>query len=88
MVTKQFIVTEKVGLHARPATLLVQEASQFSSDIEIEWKENKTNAKSILGVMSLGISFGDTFTIHANGEDETEAMEQINQLFLKEGIAK
>lgn len=87
MITKQFTVTGETGLHARPATLLVQEASRYTSDVELEYGNKKVNVKSIMGVMSLGIAQGASFTIITDGHDEAEAMESIEELFKKEGIA-
>lgn len=88
MTTKEFEITSEVGLHARPATLLVQEASRYSSDIELEHNDKKVNVKSIMGVMSLGLSKGSTFNMVISGPDEEEAMAGIEALFAKESIAK
>ncbi|MBS4207806.1 phosphocarrier protein HPr [Bacillus sp. FJAT-50079] len=88
MTEKQFTVIADTGIHARPATLLVQTASRFSSDIELGYKDKKVNLKSIMGVMSLGIGKGAEITISANGNDEDEAMDSIRELFEKEGLAE
>ncbi|MBS4193793.1 phosphocarrier protein HPr [Bacillus sp. FJAT-49732] len=85
---KQFTVTSDTGIHARPATMLVQTASRFSSDIQLEYKDKKVNLKSIMGVMSLGIGKGVNITISADGSDEEEAMAGIEELFQKEGLAE
>lgn len=87
MISKEFTVTGETGLHARPATQLVQVASRFSSDVELEYQNKKVNVKSIMGVMSLGIAQGGKFTIIIDGHDEEEAMKNIEELFTKEGIA-
>jgi len=87
MITKQFTVTSETGLHARPATQLVQEASRYSSDVELEYQNKKVNVKSIMGVMSLGMAQGAAFTIIIDGPDEEEAMTNIEELLNKEGIA-
>ncbi len=58
MAEKQFKVTAETGIHARPATILVQAASKFDSEIHLEYKEKKVNLKSIMGVMSLGVGQG------------------------------
>ena len=63
-----------MGVHARPATLLVQTASKDDSDINLEYKGKKVNLKSIMGVMSLGIGKGAEITISADGEDETSGV--------------
>ncbi|WP_233711037.1 MULTISPECIES: phosphocarrier protein HPr [Lederbergia] len=88
MIEKQFTVTSDTGIHARPATMLVQTASRFSSDIQLEYKDKKVNLKSIMGVMSLGIGKGVNITISADGSDEEEAMAGIEELFQKEGLAE
>ncbi len=77
---KEFIVKNKVGLHARPAALFVQTAKGFSSEITVEKDGNKVNAKSILGVLSLGAEKGSKIIIEINGEDEKEAMEAFEKL--------
>lgn len=87
MIKKEFTITSEIGLHARPATLLVQEASRYGSDIELQYEEKKINAKSIMGVMSLGLSKGTKFSIIADGHDQDEAIEGIKSLFEKEEIA-
>lgn len=88
MISKQFKVITETGIHARPATLLVQEASKHSSDIQLDYNDKKVNVKSIMGVMSLGIGMNAEFTITADGSDEEEAMQGIVALFTKEGIAE
>jgi len=88
MIEKQFTVTSDTGIHARPATMLVQTASRFSSDIQLEYKDKKVNLKSIMGVMSLGIGKDVNITISADGSDEEEAMAGIEELFQKEGLAE
>lgn len=88
MITKEYTIIQEVGLHARPATQLVQEASRYSSDIELEFKNKKVNVKSIMGVMSLGMAQGATFSLHIDGHDEEEALQGIDALFTNEGIAE
>lgn len=88
MITKEFTITADVGLHARPATKLVQEASRYSSHIELEYNNKKVNVKSIMGVMSLGIAQGATFSITIDGHDEQEAIEGIEAFLVEEGIAE
>lgn len=85
---KQFTVTADTGIHARPATLLVQTASRYSSDIQLEYKDKKVNLKSIMGVMSLGIGKGAVITISVEGNDAEEAMAGISALFTKEELAE
>src|SRR5699024_1262117 len=88
MTTKEFEITSDVGLHARPATLLVQEASRYASDIELEHEGKSVNVKLIMSVMSLGLSKGKTFKMVVDGHDAEEAMNGIEALFTKENIAK
>ncbi|EIA21263.1 phosphocarrier protein HPr [Listeria fleischmannii 1991] len=83
-----FVVIDETGIHARPATLLVQAASKYSSDIQIEYTGKKVNLKSIMGVMSLGIGKGADITIHAEGSDEKEAIEGLTEVLKKEGLAE
>lgn len=87
MVQKTFHVTAETGIHARPATLLVQAAGKFNSDINLEYKEKKVNLKSIMGVMSLGIGSGSDITIIAEGSDEQDALNAIEETLTKEGLA-
>jgi len=83
MKEEKVIVDNKVGLHARPASLFVQEAAKYSSDINVycqdpETKEDRNaNAKSILGILTLGVFQGTEITITANGEDEQEAVDGL-----------
>lgn len=78
--TKLFLVTDPVGLHARPATLLVNEASKFASDAKIIVGDKEANLKSIMGVMSLGIANGSEFTIEVSGSDESEATQALDAI--------
>ncbi|MCD6427507.1 MAG: HPr family phosphocarrier protein [Caldisericaceae bacterium] len=80
MLKKDFIIQNKVGLHARPASLFVQTANKFKSNITVEKDGNKVNAKSILGILSLGAEKGAHITIEIEGEDEEAAMQALTQL--------
>ena len=73
MASKDFHVVAETGIHARPATLLVQTASKFASDITLEYKGKSVNLKSIMGVMSLGVGQGADVTISAEGADADDA---------------
>ena len=73
-------ITNKTGLHARPAALLVQEANKFKSKITVRKGEKEVNAKSILGVLTLVASRGTRVTVNAEGEDELEALEALKTL--------
>ncbi len=88
MTEKQFKVTADTGIHARPATLLVQTASRFDSEINLEYKGKKVNLKSIMGVMSLGIGQGADISISAEGSDSEEAIRSLDELLKKEGLAE
>ena len=77
MIKKPITIQIASGLEARPIAMLVQVASQFDSEIYVESGKKKVNAKSIMGMMTLGLDNGERVTISANGEDETEAMEKI-----------
>lgn len=81
-----FEVVAESGIHARPATGLVHKASSFSSEIFIEYNERKANLKSILGVMSLGIAQGESFSIYVEGEDEEEAFAGLVSYMQSEGL--
>ncbi len=88
MVEKQFKIIAETGIHARPATLLVQAASKFESDIQLEYKEKKVNLKSIMGVMALGVGQGAEIKIIAEGGDEQSALSSLEELMKKEGLAE
>ncbi|OAH53616.1 MULTISPECIES: phosphocarrier protein HPr [Bacillaceae] len=87
MSKKSYTVIADTGIHARPATLLVQTASKFSSDINLQYKGKTVNLKSIMGVMSLGIGKGAEIVISVDGSDETAALESIETLLKSEGLA-
>ncbi|MFP7170522.1 phosphocarrier protein HPr [Terribacillus sp. 7520-G] len=80
MQEKTFTITSETGIHARPATLLVNKAGQFNSEIELSYKEKKVNLKSIMGVMSLGVPQGAQVVITADGNDEEAALEAIEEV--------
>ena len=88
MAQKQFKVIADTGIHARPATLLVQTASKFDSEINLEYKGKKVNLKSIMGVMSLGVGQGADITISAEGSDADEALRSLAETMKKEGLAE
>jgi phosphocarrier protein len=80
MVQKEFIIQNKVGLHARPAAIFVQMATNFKSKITVEKDGKEVNAKSILGVLSFGAEQGAIITIAAEGEDEQEVLKTFEEL--------
>ena len=77
MYTQEVAINNEVGLHARPATFFIQKANEFKSSIWVEKDERRVNAKSLLGVLSLGITKGTVVTLMADGVDEKEAVEAI-----------
>jgi len=80
MFMKDVVVQNQVGLHARPATFFIQKANEFRSSIWVEKEERRVNAKSLLGVLSLGIIGGTTIRIIADGSDEEAAVEGLVRL--------
>ena len=85
MEKREYTIIADTGIHARPATLLVQQASKFNSDITLEYKGKSVNLKSIMGVMSLGVGKGAEVTITADGADEKDAIEGIDGTIKNEG---
>ena len=77
MYTKNVLIQNQVGLHARPATYFIQKANEFKSSIWIERAERRVNAKSLLGVLSLGIVGGSEINIIADGVDENAAVDAL-----------
>lgn len=86
-VKKDVLVQNQVGLHARPATFFIQKANEFKSSIWVEKDERRVNAKSLLGVLSLGIVGGTSIDIIANGSDEQEAVDSLVAL-VESGFAE
>ena len=80
MYVKEVEVQNQVGLHARPATFFIQKANEYKASIWVEKDERRVNAKSLLGVLSLGIVGGTTIKIIADGNDEAAAVDGIVQL--------
>lgn len=80
MISRGVTIRNSVGLHARPATFFVQKANSFKSSIWVEKEDCRVNAKSLLGVLSLGISKGTAITLIADGVDEADAVEGLATL--------
>ncbi len=80
MVIREVTINNQVGLHARPATFFIQKANEFKSSVWIEKEGRRVNAKSLLGVLSLGIVKGTTINIVADGADEESAVEVLAEL--------
>lgn len=81
MYMKEVTVNNQVGLHARPATFFIQKANEFKCSIWVEKDERRVNAKSLLGVLSLGVVKGTTINLIADGVDEKEAVDALVELF-------
>ena len=80
MISRNVQITNNVGLHARPATFFIQKANSYRSSIWVEKDDRRVNAKSLLGVLSLGIVKGMTITLIADGTDEADALEGLATL--------
>jgi phosphocarrier protein len=88
MAEKQFTVVADSGIHARPATTLVQAASKFDADVNLEYNGKAVNLKSIMGVMSLGIPKDAVIKITAEGSDAEDAVAALEDTMKKEGLAE
>jgi phosphocarrier protein HPr len=88
MAEKTFKITSESGIHARPATVLVQAAGKYDSDVQLEHNGKSVNLKSIMGVMSLGIGQGAEVKIIAQGSDEEEAIADLTEIMAKEGLGE
>lgn len=88
MAEKNFIVTSEAGIHARPATVLINKASQYSSELTIECDGRKANLKSIMGVMAMGIQQNARIKVVAEGSDGEEAISGIAEVFKSEGLGE
>ena len=80
MLTREVTITNSIGLHARPATFFIQKANSYKSSIWVEKDDRRVNAKSLLGVLSLGIAKGMTVTLIADGQDEGTALDGLSDL--------
>lgn len=85
---KSFLVTDPVGLHARPATLLVNEASKYAADTKIIIGDKEANLKSIMGVMSLGVATNQVFEVESVGTDEKEVLNAIAEVVKNSDIGE
>ena len=80
MITREVTITNTIGLHARPATFFIQKANAYKCPVWVEKEDRKVNAKSLLGVLSLGIAQGMTIKLIADGSDENEALDGLESL--------
>jgi len=85
---KKFTIIDEMGLHARPATVLVNTAGKFASDITLDYNGKSVNLKSIMGVMSLGVPHNAEILITAKGEDATEALAALETTLAEQKLAK
>ncbi|MDC3412381.1 phosphocarrier protein HPr [Aquibacillus sp. 3ASR75-286] len=84
---RTFTITDDTGVHARPATLLVNKAGQFESEIELHYNGKTVNLKSIMGVMSLGVPKGAEIKVSVTGNDEEQALDGIAEV-IKEHLGE
>jgi len=80
MVRQELVIKNNVGLHARPATFFIQRANEFKCSIWVEKDSRRVSAKSLLGVLSLGVATGDSILVFAEGEDEDAAVAGLQEL--------
>ena len=80
MISREVVVKSSVGLHARPAMFFIQKANSYASSIWIQKDDRRISAKSLLGVLSMGITGGMTITLIADGPDEAEALNGLEEL--------
>ena len=80
MISRDVTINNPIGLHARPATFFIQRANGFRCSVWVEKEDRKVNAKSLLGVLSLGVAQGMTVKLIADGVDETEALDSLQEL--------
>lgn len=88
MIKKSFRITSETGIHARPATQLVNVAMRYSCDITLSALKRTVDFKSIMGVMALGIYSGTAIEIKCDGKDEESAMDEITDTIIKSGLGK
>ena len=81
VIEKKFVIPNKLGLHARPASMLVKTANRFQSEITIQKGKQKVNAKSIMGVLMLAAGPGSKLIIRVSGIDAERAMSEVEKLF-------
>lgn len=87
MISREVQITNNIGLHARPATFFIQKANCYKSSIWVEKENRRVNAKSLLGVLSLGIAKGMSITLIADGQDEEMALDGLAEL-INSGFAE
>ena len=80
MISREVTITNSIGLHARPATFFIQKENAYKSSVWVEKDDRRVNAKSLLGVLSLGIAQGMTILLIADGQDEEDALNGLSEL--------
>ena len=80
MISREVTITNSIGLHARPATFFIQKANSYKASIWVEKEDRRVSAKSLLGVLSLGLAQGMTVVLIADGQDEEEALKGLSDL--------
>ena len=88
MISREVTINNAIGLHARPATFFIQRANGFRCSVWVEKEDRKVNAKSLLGVLSLGVAQGATIKLIADGIDEVEALDSLQELIDNEFIIR
>ncbi|MHC0039691.1 phosphocarrier protein HPr [Pseudoneobacillus sp. C159] len=88
MTEKTFTITSESGLHARPATVLVQTVGSFNSEVQLEYNGKSVNLKSIMGVMSLGVPAGAQIKVTAEGTDAAEVVAAVEEALKREGLGE
>ena len=86
MIKREYTIKAETGIHARPATALVQTGAKFDSDVNIVLGDKKASLRSILGIMSLGIKNNDLVTLGVDGKDEAEAIEALEKSLSEGGL--
>lgn len=81
MITKEVIIANRAGIHARPAAMIVKVANKFKSEITLKKDDDEINAKSIMGIITLAATYQTALILKAKGEDEKEAVEAISKIF-------
>ena len=82
-IAREFVVTNKLGIHARPAAMFVKVANQFSADVVVEKDGERVNGKSIMGLMMLAAGPNSSVTVEALGDDAEKALEDLGELFTR-----
>ncbi|WP_261664988.1 HPr family phosphocarrier protein [Deinococcus sp. Marseille-Q6407] len=85
---QKFIVTDEHGLHARPASAVVKAATPFAADLKLVAGDKSVNLKSLMSVLSMGLTKGSAFTLTAEGEDAQQALDTVSQTLIDQGLAQ